>query len=88
MHEYLQAMLLGLLLTNNHKHITILGLGAGALVNCLSHYFPQAKIHVVEIRKAVIDIAEAWFNLPTLDNLTVIHALRFSIKTGFLRCTI
>lgn len=40
MHEYLQAMLLGLLLTNNHKHITILGLGAGALVNCLSHYFP------------------------------------------------
>ena len=73
MHEYTQTMLLGLLFAEAQR-ITILGLGGGAFVHCLSHYFPHLTIQAIEIRKAVIDIAYEWFNLPNHDNLTVINA--------------
>ena len=55
-HEYTQIMLLGLLFVDARR-ITLLGLGGGGLVHCLSHYFSQSTIQVVEIRQAVIDIA-------------------------------
>lgn len=71
-HEYTQIMLLGLLFVDA-KRITILGLGGGGLVHCLSHYFPRSTIQVIEIRQAVIDIAYDWFDLPRLDNLEVIN---------------
>ncbi len=71
-HEYTQVMLLGLLFVDARR-ITLLGLGGGGLAHCLSHYFPQSTIQVVEIRQAVIDIAYHWFDLPRLDDLQVIH---------------
>lgn len=71
-HEYTQIMLLGLLFVDTRR-ITLLGLGGGGLVHCLSHFFPQSVILVVEIRKAVIDIAYDWFDLPRSDNLQVIN---------------
>lgn len=70
-HEYTQIMLLGLLFVDA-RHMTLLGLGGGGLVHCLSHFFPQSTIRVVEIRQAVIDIAYQWFDLPRLDNLQVV----------------
>lgn len=69
-HEYTQIMLLGLVFAES-KHLTLLGLGGGGLVHCLSHYYPQSTIQVVEIRQAVIDIAYEWFELPQLPNLQV-----------------
>ena len=71
-HEYTQVMLLGLLFVDARR-ITLLGLGGGALAHCLSHYYPESTIQVVEIRQAVIDIAYEWFDLPRQDNLQVIN---------------
>jgi spermidine synthase len=71
-HVYAQIMLLGLLFADARR-ITLLGLGGGALAHCLSHYFPQSSIQVVEIRQAVIDIAYDWFALPRSDNLQVVN---------------
>lgn len=76
-HQYTQIMLLGLLFIDarvDARHMTILGLGGGALSHCLSHYFPDTAIEVVEIRQAVIDIAYDWFDLPRRDNLHVVNA--------------
>lgn len=80
-HEYSQIMLLGLLFVDAGR-ITLLGLGGGGLAHCLSHYFPQSMIQVVEIRQAVIDIAYDWFDLPRSGNLQVINddALHYLLK--------
>ena len=71
-HEYTQIMLLGILFVDARR-ITLLGLGGGGLVHCLSHYFPESTIQVVEIRQAVIDVAYDWFDLPRQDNLQVVN---------------
>ena len=71
-HQYTQIMLLGLLFVDARR-MTLLGLGGGALAHCLSHYFPESTIQVVEIRQAVIDIAYDWFDLPRRDNLHVVN---------------
>jgi spermidine synthase len=71
-HEYTQIMLLGLLFADAGR-ILLLGLGGGGLAHCLSYFFPQSVIRVVEIRQAVIDIAYDWFDLPRLDNLQVVN---------------
>lgn len=77
-HEYTQIMLLGLLFTEP-KHISLLGLGGGGLAHCLSYYYPQVTIQVVEIRQAVIDIAYQWFELPQQSGLRVscVNALKY-----------
>jgi spermidine synthase len=72
-HQYTQIMLLGLLFSDPGR-ITVLGLGGGALAHCLSHYFPDSEIGVVENRQAVIDIAYDWFELPRRDHLHVVNA--------------
>jgi spermidine synthase len=71
-HEYTQIMLLGLLFVDA-RHMTLLGLGGGGLAHCLSHFFPQSGIRVVELRQAVIDIAYEWFDLPRLENMLVVN---------------
>lgn len=71
-HEYTQVMLLGLVFADA-RHMTLLGLGGGGLVHCLSHFYPQATLRAVEIRQAVIDIAYQWFQLPRLDRLQVVN---------------
>jgi len=76
-HQYTQIMLLGLLFIDARvgaSRMAILGLGGGSLAHCLSHYFPESAIQVVEIRQAVIDIAYDWFDLPRRDNLHVVNA--------------
>ena len=69
-HEYTQIMLLGLLFVEA-GHMTLLGLGGGSLAHCLSHFYPQRIMQVVELRQAVIDVAYEWFNLPKVPNLQV-----------------
>jgi spermidine synthase len=75
-HQYTQIMLLGLLFVDDRddaRHMSLLGLGGGAMAHCLSHYFPESSISVVEIRQAVINIAYDWFDLPRRDNLQVVN---------------
>lgn len=69
-HDYMQVMLLGLLFTES-RHATILGLGGGALVHCVDHFFQNMDCVAVELRQIVIDTAYQWFKLPRTKRLQV-----------------
>ena len=69
-HEYIQAMLLPLLQINP-QHVTILGLGAGSLANFLYHVYFDTTLIAIEWRKAVINIAYQYFDLPRDSRLDV-----------------
>lgn len=69
-HEYTQIMLLSLLFVKS-RHITLLGLGGGGLVHCLSHFYPQCQLQVVELRQRVIDVARNWFELPQTEQIAL-----------------
>ena len=61
--EYTQTMLLSLLFLEPRR-VLCLGLGAGSLLNVLHKHFKACKFTIVELRQAVIDIAESYFYLP------------------------
>lgn len=69
-HEYTQIMLFGLLFVEA-RHITLLGLGGGGLVHCLSHFYPQCQLQVVELRQQVIEVARNWFELPQTEQIAL-----------------
>ncbi|HEY9200859.1 MAG TPA: methyltransferase [Gammaproteobacteria bacterium] len=69
-HEYTQIMLLSLLFVEV-RHVTLLGLGGGGLVHCLSHFYPQYQLQVVELRQQVIEVARNWFELPQTEQITL-----------------
>lgn len=69
-HAYTQAMLLSLLFCEP-KRVLILGLGAGSLFCALHHQVPGVRIHAVELRQKVIDIAKRYFRLPSSKKLTL-----------------
>lgn len=71
-HEYVRAMLLGLLFAEPRQVIS-LGLGAGALNSCLHGRFAGCRQQVVELRPAVIEVAYRFFQLPRGRRLQV-HA--------------
>lgn len=71
-HEYTRAMLLPFLFSQPRDALLV-GLGGGALVNCLLHHFPELALRVVELRHAVVKIARKYFELPRLDRLTIIE---------------
>jgi spermidine synthase len=60
LHHYTQAMML-VMLYKESRHITLLGLGGGALAHCLYHHFPQVELQAVELRRPVIDAAYRYF---------------------------
>ncbi|MDG9672107.1 hypothetical protein ONV78_30520 [Hahella sp. CR1] len=81
-HEHMRAMLLPLIYINP-RHVTVLGLGGGCLVSCLFKHFCNLRLHAVELRKAVIDIAFEYFQLPVDQRLSVIKSDAWSyISSG------
>jgi len=72
-HEYTRAMLLPFLFVQPRDAILV-GLGGGALVNCLMHHFPDLALRVVELRHAVVKVARKYFELPRLDRLDIIES--------------
>jgi spermidine synthase len=72
LHHYTQAMMLALLYTQP-RHITLLGLGGGALAHCLYKHFPQVQLQAVELRQVVIETAYRFFQLPLDPRLNVAH---------------
>jgi spermidine synthase len=64
LHDYAQAMMLVLLYRTQLQHVTLLGLGGGALAHCLYSYDLQLRIHAVELRAKVVDTAYRYFQLP------------------------
>lgn len=59
------------------QHITVLGLGGGAMGHCLQHFLPHSQLVFVERRQAVIDLAYEWFELPRSESLQVVCADAF-----------
>ena len=71
-HEYTQAMLLVLLFCQP-KRVLLLGLGGGGLMTALHQVIPGIYITAVELRRAVIDLAYRYFQLPRGKRLQVIQ---------------
>ena len=69
-HEYTHAMVLVTAFVNP-RHVTILGLGGGCLLRSISDIWPQSKIHVVELRKRVYEVAVDYFGIPNNKNTTI-----------------
>ncbi len=71
-HDYTRAMLLPLLF-REPRDALLIGLGGGALANCLLHHLPELDLRVVELRHAVVKVARRYFELPRADRLTIIE---------------
>ncbi len=61
--EYTAMMALAMIMSRNAERVLLIGLGGGALVHFLHHYFPSIQIDVIEKRPAVIEAAKAHFHL-------------------------
>lgn len=69
-HEYTRAMMLVLAFIKP-RHVTLLGLGGGCLLRSLHHTLPQCKIHAVELRQRVYEVAVEFFGIPENDRITI-----------------
>lgn len=62
-HQYTQFMALAVAFVDPAR-ITFLGLGGGSLLRTLHHALPTCTFQVIELRKAVVDIAKEYFSVP------------------------
>ena len=69
--QYTQMMLLGCLFASNAPQITLLGLGAGSLVQALLACLPDCRLIAVELRQQVVELAREYFGLPRDKRLKV-----------------
>lgn len=65
--SYTRAMLSSLIFQPRPKKILLVGLGGGSLVKFLLNHLPECEIDVVELRRAVYQTAQDYFQLH--DNL-------------------
>ena len=87
---YTQAMMAGLIFIPRVQTATIMGLGAGSMVKNLLSSFSELKVHAIENREAVAQIAKEYFHLPDTcflyttddadDKQSVILSVRLNIK--------
>jgi spermidine synthase len=68
---YLRAMLIGLVFVPTPGRILLLGLGGGSLARFLVRHYPEARIEVVELRAAMVEVARRHFGLPVEPNLNI-----------------
>ncbi len=74
--DYTREMMASLLLrpeTEWPRRVLLIGLGAGSLTKFLYRHRPQARLLVVEIDPAVVEVAQRCFKLP--DDPTRIHIM-------------
>ncbi len=69
-HEYSRAMLLPVAFAQP-RHVTVLGLGGGVMASALLHLLPDCRVHAVELRPQVLQVAREYFDLPHSANLTI-----------------
>tara|TARA_R110002094_G_scaffold67536_2_gene76851 strand:- start:674 stop:1426 length:753 start_codon:yes stop_codon:yes gene_type:complete len=70
-YQYTQAMMLALLYQPKPERVTLLGLGAGSLVQSLQAYDPELPLSVVELRPLVAEVAQQWFELALAPPLSL-----------------
>ncbi len=68
---YVRAMLLGTYWVRQRPEMTLLGLGGGALANCLVKHFDPSRVNVVELRADVEVLARKWLGLSDDPRLQV-----------------
>jgi len=60
-HRYARTMTAGLIYRPEASACLLVGLGGGALVRFLNHYFPEISLDVVEIDPAVVSVSSEFF---------------------------
>ena len=60
-HEYARMMMAGLLYPPEPRSVLLVGLGGGAIVHFLNHYFPELRLDVVELDPVVVMVARDYF---------------------------
>lgn len=74
-HEYSRGMLLSLAMCEP-QNIAIIGLGGGTLITALDKYDAGLDVYGVELRKAVLNCAYKYFQMPRRNNI------RISVQDG------
>lgn len=69
--DYAKLAMVGLLVKPDPERILVVGLGGGSIPKAFRSLFPQAKIDVVEIDPAVVDVAERFFDFREDENMEV-----------------
>ena len=69
--EYSRLCFAGLLYKSVPKRVLVVGMGGGVVPREMHHYYPQAKVDVVEIDPAIPPIAKRFFAFPTHSNVRV-----------------
>lgn len=62
-HEYTHAMMLVTAFVRP-RHATLLGLGGGCLLRSMNNIWPQCKVHAIELRQRVYEVASDYFGIP------------------------
>ena len=65
LNEYTALMFAGLLFDEAPTDVLVVGLGGGVIPEALHHYYPSARIDVVEIDPVVVEAARAYFGFRT-----------------------
>jgi spermidine synthase len=72
--NYPQMMLGALFVMPEPRSVLIIGLGGGTIPRALQEVIPNARIDVVEIDPAVVNVARRYFDMGQNGNLNVIEA--------------
>lgn len=82
--HYARMTMGGLLVNPNPQNILIAGLGGGTIPVALNELFPTAKIDVLEIDQAVVNVARNFFGFVENDNMVahVVDARVFIKRAG------
>jgi spermidine synthase len=84
--HYVRMTFAGLLLNAEPENILVIGLGGGSIPTTLSQLLPDATIDVVEIDRAVVKVAKAFFHFEESAKLAVdVSDARVFIKRAGLR---
>lgn len=82
--HYARMTMAGLLVNPDPKNILIAGLGGGTLPSALHELYPNAKIEIIEIDQAVVNVAKNFFNFEESENVEthVLDARVFIKRAG------
>lgn len=69
--DYTRLSFAGLLVNPEPRRVLVVGLGGGSIPVAFHQMFPDAKIDVVEIDPAVVDVAKRFFGFEENENLEV-----------------